>query len=274
MSQNIASRVKLNNGVEMPWLGLGVWQLSSKETIESVGHALKFGYRHIDTATLYGNESEVGLAVRKSGISRDEIFVTTKLWNNDHGRDRAPRAFMESYKELDLGPIDLYLIHWPVEGDRHQTWDALLKVHEEGKCRALGVSNYTIMHLEQLLERTSVVPVIDQVEFHPFLYQKELLEFCRKHKIQLEAYSPLIKGQRLNDPRLVEFATKYKQSPAQICIRWALQHEIVVIPKSSHRDRIEENGTVFDFKLSAKDMAAIDALNEDFRCTWDPSNTP
>jgi len=274
MPLTIGSKVKLNNGVEMPWLGLGVWQLSSKETLECVAHALKFGYRHIDTATLYGNECEVGEAVRKSGIPREQVFVTTKLWNNDQGKDRTPRAFEESLNELKLGYIDLYLIHWPVKGLRQQTWDALLKLQDKGKYRALGVSNYTIKHLEELLANSSVVPAVNQVEFQPFLYQKELLNFCKKHGIQLEAYSPLTKGQRLNDPRLIDVAKRYKRSVPQMLIRWCLQHEVVAIPKSATKKRIEENASIFDFSISEKDMASIDSLNEDFRCTWDPSEIP
>jgi diketogulonate reductase-like aldo/keto reductase len=274
MVLTIESMAKLNNGVQMPWLGLGVWQMSTKETLLSVGHALKVGYRHIDTATLYGNEAEVGEAVRKSGIPREQVFVTTKLWNNDHGRDRAPRSFEESLKELNLGYIDLYLIHWPVAGLRNETWDSLLKVHKDGKCRALGVSNYTIKHLEELLSRSELVPAVNQVEFHPFLFQRELLNFCKKHGIQLEAYSPLTKGKRLKDPEIQEVATRYKRSSAQIMIRWALQHGIVVIPKSSTPTRIEENAKVFDFKISDKDMAFMDMLHEDYRATWDPSEIP
>lgn len=274
MALNINSRVRLNNGIEMPWLGLGVWQMSSKETLECVVHALKFGYRHIDTATLYGNECEVGEAVRKSGIPREQVFVTTKLWNNDQGKDRPARSLEESLKELNLGHIDLYLIHWPVKGLRQQTWDALLKLQDKGKYRALGVSNYTIKHLEELLANSSVVPAVNQVEFQPFLYQKELLRFCKKHGIQLEAYSPLTKGQRLNDPRLLDIAKRYKRSVPQMLIRWCLQHEVVAIPKSATKKRIEENATIFDFSISEKDMAFIDSLNEDFRCTWDPSEIP
>jgi diketogulonate reductase-like aldo/keto reductase len=274
MPLNIGSKVKLNNGVEIPWFGLGVWQMSSWETVEAVGHALRTGYRHIDTATLYGNEREVGEAVRKSRISRDKVFVTTKLWNNDQGRDRAPRAFEESLKELDLGYVDLYLIHWPVKSLRQQSWDALLKLQDQGKYKALGVSNYTIRHLEELLDKSSVVPAVNQVEFHPFLYQKNLLQFCKKHGIQLEAYSPLTKGRRLKDPNLIEVAKKYKKSTAQILIRWCLQHEVVTIPKSSDKKRIEENASVFDFSISDKDMAFLDSLNMGFRSTWDPSDIP
>jgi len=274
MRLRIDSKAKLNNGVEMPWLGLGVWQLSSKETMTCVEHALRFGYRHIDTATLYGNESEVGLGVRKSGIPREEVFVTTKLWNSDHGRDRSVRAFEESLKELGLGYIDLYLIHWPVEKDRTESWNALLKALEAGRTKALGVSNYTVRHLEELLSGSSVVPAVNQVEFHPYLYQKELLEYCRKKGIQLEAYSPLMKGKRLDDFSFVEMAGRYKRSVPQILIRWCLQHGVVVIPKSSHKKRIEENGSVFDFNISAKDMDYLDSLHEDYRSTWDPSNVP
>lgn len=268
----IKSTVTLNNGVNMPLLGLGVYQAVGREGEQAVTWALEVGYRHIDTAKFYGNEVEVGRAVRQSGISREEVFIVTKLWNSDHGYDRARTAFHESRQRLDLGAVDLYLIHWPVSAQRGESWRALEDLYAEGQMRAIGVSNYTIPHLEELLATARVVPAVNQVEFHPWLYQRELLEFCRAHGIQLEAYSPLTKGERLRDPRLTEIARKYGKTPAQILIRWCLQHEVVVIPKSSNPQRIRENADVYDFEISAEDMCRLDAFDERYHCTWDPTH--
>jgi diketogulonate reductase-like aldo/keto reductase len=271
----IDARVKLNNGIEMPVFGLGTFQTrSGRETKDAVLYALQAGYRLIDTAAAYGNEEDVGEAVRKSGIPREEIFITTKLWNTDHGFDRALAAFERSREKLDLSYVDLYLIHWPEGGLRDETWRALEKLLKEGKCRAIGVSNYTIRHFEELLENSSTIPAVNQVEFHPYLYQKELLEFCNSHKIQLEAYSPLTKGRKLNDPELLKIARKYSKTSAQILIRWVLQKGVVVIPKSSRKERIEENSQVFDFEISDDDMKTLDSFNQDYRTSWDPTDVP
>jgi diketogulonate reductase-like aldo/keto reductase len=271
----IDTKVKLNNGVEMPIFGLGTYLAHrGKETREAVLHALEAGYRHIDTAQIYGNEKDVGEAIRKSGIPRQEVFITTKLWNADHGYGAALAACQQSLKRLGLSYIDLYLIHWPVEGLRNESWKALERLLEEGKCRAVGVSNYMIWHLEELLNNLSTVPAVNQVEFSPYLYQKDLLEFCLSHGIQLESYSPLTKGEKLNDPKLVAIASKYSKSPAQILIRWVLQRRIVVIPKSSRKERIYENANVFDFVISQEDMKALDSFNENLRTSWDPSAAP
>lgn len=272
---NIDTKVRLNNGVEMPIFGLGTYQSRrGKETKEAVLAALEAGYRLIDTAAMYENEEDVGEAVRKSGIPREEIFVTTKLWNSDHGYDRTLVAFEDSRRKLGLPYVDLYLIHWPVEGLRNESWKALEKLLKEGKCRAIGVSNYMTWHLKELFRNSSTVPAVNQVEFSPYLYQKDLLKFCRKHDIQLEAYSPLTKGHKLNDPRLGDIGLKYSKSPAQILIRWALQKEVIVIPKSSRRERILENADVFDFAISAKDTKVLDSFNQDLRTSWDPSTAP
>jgi len=271
----IDTKVKLNNGVEMPIFGLGVYQARrGRKTQEAVLVALKAGYRLIDTASMYENEEDVGEALRKSGIPREEVCITTKLWNSDHGYDKALTAFETSRKKLGLSYIDLYLIHWPVEGLRNESWKALETLQKSGKCRAIGVSNYMIWHLEELLNNSSTIPAVNQVEFSPYLYQKDLLEFCRNHDIQLEAYSPLTKGYKLNDPKLVDVASKYSKSPAQILIRWVLQREIVVIPKSSRKDRIVENAYVFDFTISPEDMSLLDSFNQDLRTSWDPSTAP
>jgi len=269
----IDTRIKLNNGVEIPIFGLGTFQTrSGRETHDAVLYTLQAGYRLIDTAAAYGNEEDVGEAVRKSGIAREEIFITTKLWNTDHGYDRALKAFEKSLNRLGLSYVDLYLIHWPEGGLRNESWRALEKLLSEGKCRAIGVSNYTTQHLKELLKNSSTVPAVNQVEFHPYLYQKELLEFCNLHKIQLEAYSPLTKGRKLNDPKLLKIAQKYSRTSAQILIRWVLQKGVVVIPKSSRKERIEENARVFDFEISDEDMKALDSFNQDYRTSWDPTD--
>jgi len=271
----IDARVKLNHGVEMPIFGLGTFQMrSGKETQQAVLYALEAGYRLIDTAQMYGNEEDVGQALRKSGIARAEVFITTKLWNSEHGYQKALNACEESLNKLGLSYVDLYLIHWPVQGLRTETWKAMQTLLEKGKCRAIGVSNYMIRHLEELLDNSETIPAINQVEFSPYLYQKDLLEFCRSHDIQLEAYSPLTKGHKLNDPKVLTIAKKYAKTPAQILIRWVLQKDIVVIPKSSKKERILENADVFDFKISPDDIRLLDSFNQDLRTSWDPSTIP
>jgi len=270
-----AATVKLNNGVDIPLLGLGVYQSPpGKTTQDAVRHALKCGYRLVDTARVYGNEQDVGLALRESGLPREEVFVTTKLWNSDHGYDSTIRACEESLRRLGLKYLDLYLVHWPVSGVRNESWRAMEKMLRDGKCRAIGVSNYTINHLNDLLASSNTIPAVNQVEFHPFLYQQKLLEYCQGHGIQLEAYSPLTRGERLNHPKVVEIAKEHGRTPAQILIRWAVQHSVVAIPKSVRNERILENSRVFDFTLSTNEMNALDSLNEDFRTCWDPSNLP
>lgn len=272
---SIDAKVFLNNGVEMPVFGLGTYLSgSSRETRDIVSYALEIGYRHFDTARFYGNEKDIGEAIRRSGVPREDIFITTKLWNDDHGFHRAWRAFEKSLRDLGCDYIDLYLIHWPVQGLRNESWRALEKLLVDGRCRAIGVSNYTITHLQELLDLSPVMPSVNQVEFHPFLYQKDLLEFCRSHDIRLESYSPLTKGRKLDDPRLGEIARSCAKSPAQILIRWALQKDVIVIPKSSRKDKIRENAAVFDFAISREDMDRLDALHGNFRVTWDPTTVP
>lgn len=268
---NIASRIKLNSGVEIPALGLGTWKTPpGRKTEESVQWALEAGYRHIDTASVYGNEADVGRAITKSGMPREDVFITTKLWNSDH--DKVEKAFEASLKKLHLDYVDLYLMHWPVERVRNKTWERMEKFLEQKKCRAIGVSNFTMKHLEELLKTANIVPAVNQVEFSVYLYQKEVLEFCRKKNIQLECYSPLTRGKKFSDAKLVNLSKKYGKSPAQILIRWTLQHNLVVIPKSQRKERIIENANVFDFKLSPDDLNAMDYFNENFRVCWDPTN--
>jgi diketogulonate reductase-like aldo/keto reductase len=270
----IDTTVKLNNGVEMPIFGLGTYRARAGEAREAVLQALKVGYRLIDTASMYGNEEDIGKALKQSGLSREEVFITTKLWNSDHGYDKALAAFEESRKKLGLDYVDLYLIHWPVEGLRSETWRAMEKLLEQGKCRSIGVSNYMTWHLKELLSHCSIIPAVNQVEFHPYLYLKDLLDFCQSHNIQLESYSPLTKGVKLNDPKLADLALKYSKAPAQILIRWVLQHGVVVIPKSTKKERIEENVHVFDFTISPEDMNALDSFHRNLRTSWDPSRIP
>jgi diketogulonate reductase-like aldo/keto reductase len=271
----IGSAKKLNSGVEIPVLGLGVWQTApGKATQEAVKFALKVGYRHIDTARIYGNEEDVGRGVKDSGVPREQVFVTTKLWNSDHGYDSAIAACEKSLRRLGLGYIDLYLIHWPVPELRDETWKALVELRRRGSCRSIGVSNYTVRHLQGLLDGSEVVPDVDQVEFNPFLYQKDLLGFCENKRIQLEAYSPLTRGTKLKHPVVVEVARRYSRSSAQVMIRWGLQHGLVVIPKSSKPERIKENSEVFGFEISQADMSKLDALSEDLRTVWDPTDEP
>jgi diketogulonate reductase-like aldo/keto reductase len=270
----IDTTVKLNNGVEMPIFGLGTYRARAGEAREAVLQALKVGYRLIDTASMYGNEEDIGKALKQSGLSREEVFITTKLWNSDNGYDKALAAFEESRKKLGLDYVDLYLIHWPVEGLRSETWRAMEKLLEQGKCRSIGVSNYMTWHLKELLSHCSIIPAVNQVEFHPYLYLKDLLDFCQSHNIQLESYSPLTKGVKLNDPKLADLALKYSKAPAQILIRWVLQHGVVVIPKSTKKERIEENVHVFDFTISPEDMNALDSFHRNLRTSWDPSRIP
>lgn len=275
MELNLQSTVKLNNGVEIPRLGLGVFRAPRGEvTRQAVLSALSAGYRHIDTARIYGNERDVGAAVRESGLPRKDIFVTTKLWNEDQGYDSTLRACERSLESLGFEYVDLYLVHWPVPGRRLESWRAMEKLLAEGKCRAIGVSNFLENHLDPLLAHAKVVPAVNQVEQHPFLHQPSLLRYCAGKGIVVEAYSPLTKGLRLGDPCVVEIARKHGKSPAQVLIRWCLQHDLVVIPKSVRAERIRENANVFDFSLSPEDLRTLDGLNEDLYTGWDPTDVP
>ena len=256
-------------------LGLGVYQSPpGRVTRNAVNFALRVGYRHVDTARIYGNEADVGEAVRESGVPRGDLFVTTKLWNSDQGYDSTLRACEASLKRLGLDYLDLYLVHFPVPDVRKETWSAMETLLKKERCRAIGVSNFTIRHLEELIEESHVIPSVNQVEFHPFLYQRELLKYCQKQGIQVEAYSPLARGERLKHPRIGSLAEKYSKTPAQLMIRWGIQHGLVVIPKSTREERIRENGQVFDFDISDDDMRTLDSLNEDLRLNWDPTNVP
>ena len=272
MINSIKDVTLLNNGVKMPWFGLGVWQVENgSEVASAVKAALKAGYLSIDTAAAYGNEEGVGQGIRESGVPRSELFVTTKLWNTNQGYDSTLAAFEESRKKLGLEYIDLYLIHWPVKGKYTETWRAFEKLYRDGAVRAVGVSNFQEHHLLDIFETSKILPMVNQVELHPLLTQNKLRAFCKKHKIQMEAWSPLMQG-HLDIPLLNELAGKYGKSAAQIVLRWDLQNEIVTIPKSIHEARIVENSNVFDFELSEDDMASIAELNKDKRFGSDPDN--
>lgn len=272
MSGSITDTVKLHNGVEMPLLGLGVFQTKDgKEVINAVKWALQAGYRHIDTAAAYGNEVGVGQAIRESGVPREEIFVTTKAWNGDMRAGNTPGAFETSLHKLGLDYIDLYLIHWPVE-TRIEAWRDIEEIYVSGRARAIGVSNFLAHHLQDLLDKTDVVPMVNQMEYHPRLQQPELQTYCREHKIQYEAWSPLMQGGVLQIPELVSLGKKYGKNPVQITLRWMLQNGVVTIPKSVKQQRIIDNAKLFDFELSAEEMALIDGLDTGKRIGADPDN--
>ncbi|MBP1154330.1 MULTISPECIES: aldo/keto reductase [unclassified Paenibacillus] len=269
--QQIGDTKELRGGIRMPWVGLGVWKTKDDEVTQAVQYALDAGYRSIDTAAVYGNEAGVGKALQATSIPRDLLFITTKVWNADQGYDSTLRAFEESRRKLQLEVIDLYLVHWPVKDKYKETWKALVKLQKEGYVRAIGVSNFQPHHLQDIIDDSGVVPLVNQVEFHPLLQQTELRAFCRQHEIQLEAWSPLMQG-NLDLPLLSELANKYGKTPAQIILRWDLQHGVVTIPKSVRESRIRENSDIFDFTLSDEDMMRIDGLNQNKRFGADPDN--
>lgn len=272
MALTIDSRVRLNNGVDMPLLGLGVWQLPEGGVCRrSVLAALEAGVRLVDTATVYGNEREVGEAIRASGVPRDEVFVTTKVWNGDQGYASTKRAFKESLDKLGDAYIDLYLVHWPLTEKRRETWHAMEEILEGGQCRAIGVSNYTEPHLADVLEHGSVVPAVNQFELSPFLQPRGLVEQCRAAGVAVEGYSPLAKAKRMRDKVVRRVAGEAGLSPAQVLIRWALEKGFVTIPRSSDPAHIRENCAVFDAPLSAGHVDALDALDEGYRTSWDPT---
>lgn len=273
MAKHIADTTVLANGVKFPWLGLGVWKAKEGSEVENaVKTAIQTGYRSVDTAAVYQNEEGVGRAIKECGVPREELFITTKVWNADQGYESTLKAFETSRKKLGLEYVDLYLVHWPVKGKYKETWKALEKLYKEGWVRAIGVSNFQVHHLKDLMEDCEVKPMVNQVEFHPYLTQKELLAFCKEQNIQLEAWSPLMQGEVVNVSEIQELAKKYGKTPAQIVLRWDLQHGIVTIPKSVKEHRIKENADIFDFELTAEDMAKLDALNKNHRFGPDPDN--
>ncbi|MFV8518744.1 MULTISPECIES: aldo/keto reductase [Bacillus] len=275
--KNLQSTTTLHNGVEMPWFGLGVFKVEDgPELVEAVKSAIKAGYRSIDTAAIYGNEKAVGEGIRagikEAGISREDLFITSKVWNSDQGYETTLAAYEESLKKLELDYLDLYLVHWPVEGKYKDTWRALETLYKEERVRAIGVSNFQIHHLQDVLADAEMKPMINQVEYHPRLTQKELQAFCKEQGIQMEAWSPLMQGQLLDNETLQEIAHKYGKTTAQIILRWDLQNEVVTIPKSTKEHRIIANADIFNFELTKEDMEKIDALNENHRVGPDPDN--
>ncbi|EKN71611.1 oxidoreductase, aldo/keto reductase family protein [Neobacillus bataviensis LMG 21833] len=271
MPTNLKDTTTLHNGVKMPWLGLGVFKVKEgEEVVESVKAAIRNGYISIDTAAVYGNEEGVGQAIRESGNAREELFVTSKVWNSDQGYETTLKAFETSLNKLGLDYLDLYLIHWPGKDKYKDTWKALEKLYKDGRVRAIGVSNFHVHHLEDLISSAEIKPMVNQVEYHPHLTQKDLQAFCVKEGIQLEAWSPLKQGKLLEEPVLVDIAHKYNKSVAQVILRWDLQNGVVTIPKSIKEHRIIENADVFDFELSAEDMEKISGLNQDSRAGSNP----
>ena len=260
----------LRNGIKMPLLGLGMWDMYGQEAVQAVQWALETGYRLLDTAAMYQNEQETGDGMRNSGVPREEIFVTTKVNNTDQGYDKTLLGFEESLRKLDCGYIDLYLIHWPIKTTRSATWKALEQLYQDGRVRAIGVANYLIPFLEELLPQAAVVPAVNQVEFSPWLYLEDLLNYCRERQILLQAYTPLVRGKKMDDPHLLALSRKYGKTPAQIILRWVLQHGVSAIPKSSNLLRLRANFDVFDFEISESDMLAINNFNENLRVVDDP----
>lgn len=277
MMKNLQATTTLHNGVNMPWFGLGVFKVEEgPELVHAVKTAIQHGYRSIDTAAIYGNEEGVGQGIREgmreAGISREDVFVTSKVWNADLGFESTIAAYETSLAKLGLEYLDLYLIHWPVEGKYKDAWRALETLYKEGRVKAIGVSNFQIHHLEDLMRDAEIKPVINQVEYHPRLTQKELQSFCQKHDIQLEAWSPLMQGQLLDNDVLKEIANKYDKSVAQVILRWDLQNGVITIPKSTKEHRIIENSSIFDFELTKEEMERIDGLNQNYRVGPDPDN--
>jgi len=269
---NISSRITLQDGNSMPLFGLGVWAAQSgKETYDAVFSALKTGYRHIDTAEMYGNEKDVGNAVIDSGLNRDEVFVTTKLWDSGLGYDHALKAFEVSLQKMNLDYVDLYLIHWPEKGSQLIIWRALERIKKEGRSRSIGVSNFAPRHLKELLVEGSEHPAVNQIELSPFLQQEHIYSFCQKENIHLTGYCPLSRGNRFDDPNLSRIAKEMKKSAAQVMIRWALQRGHTVIPKSVSPERIGENANVFDFNLNNEQMKILNGLEEGLRFCPDPA---
>jgi len=264
---------ELNNGVKIPWLGFGVFEVpEGEEVIQSVLWALEAGYRSIDTAKIYRNEEGVGKAIKQSGIPREEIFVTTKVWNRDQGYQSTLDAFDASLKRLQLDYLDLYLIHWPVKGKYVETWRAMETIYKSGKCRSVGVSNFMIPNLEDLKASSELVPAVNQVEYHPYLQSPELYEYSKQHGTVLEAWAPIMKGQVMQVPELIAIGEKYGKTPVQVTLRWVLQKGVIAIPKSVHRERIFSNKDIYDFELSAEDMQVIAGLDRGYRTGPDPFN--
>jgi methylglyoxal/glyoxal reductase len=257
----MSEHVHLRNGIEIPRVGLGVYKMEDgEEVVKAICSAVDIGYRHIDTASFYGNEKGVGKGIKECRVPREELFVTTKVWNDEQGYEETLEAFERSMDKLGLNYLDLYLIHWPVPGKYKETWKALEKLYHDGRVKAIGVCNFMEHHLDDLLKDSEVTPMVNQVEFHPALYQKELAYYCAQKDIQLEAWAPIARGKYFDAAILKQCAEHYNKTPAQIILRWHLQHDVVVIPKSSNPDRQKENFDIFDFNLKSEEIKWIDEL--------------
>ncbi len=267
--------LKMNDNCQIPVVGLGTWKSEpGKTTSQAVLDSLEAGYRHIDTARAYDNETDVGRAVNDSGLPREDLFITTKLWNQHQGYEEAIEACEKSLNRLNCDYIDLYLIHWPLREKRNHSWKAFIELRDRELCKSIGVSNFTIEHLAEIEAKFGILPAVNQVEFHPYHYQKELLDYCNSKNIIIEAYSPLVHARRMDESRLVSISEEMGKTPAQVLIRWAIQRGMVVIPKSVNKDRIIENFSVFDFEISDSQMKKLDSLDESFVTCWDPHNPP
>ena len=270
LSNQMNNSTKLNNGMTMPLLGLGVYDMYKADAERAVEDALAIGNRLIDTASMYENEIEIGNAIKNTGLDRKEIFLTTKLNNTDHGYDQALKAFDDSLKKLDQDYVDLYLIHWPIKEGRAASWKALEKLYEDKRVKAIGVANYNIALLEELKSTANIVPAVNQIEFSPWLFQEDLLNYCKTAGIQVQSYSPITRGLKFSDERLVLLCNKYNKTPAQIVLNWHLQHGISTIPKSSKKERLIENFEATSFTLSKEDVKIMNGFNENFRICDDP----
>lgn len=277
MTNKLKNTVTLNNGAKMPWLGLGVFRAEDNQgLVDAVKGAIKNGYRSIDGAAIYDNEVSMGKGIAEgmklTGILREDLFITSKVWNADLGYESTIEAYETSLKKLGLDYLDLYLIHWPVEGKYKEAWRALEYLYKNGRVKAIGVSNFQVHHLEALLKDSEIKPVINQIEYHPRLTQVKVREFCKQNDIQVEAWSPLMVGQLFDNEVLREIASKHNKSIAQIILRWDIQNDVITIPKSTNEGRIIENSQVFDFELTKEEVEKINSLNQDFRVGPDPDN--
>lgn len=272
LDRMVSPLIELNNGVKIPQLGLGVFEedFDISKTKSAVKYAIDIGYRHIDTAAIYGNEKEVGSAISETDVPRNELFITTKVWNDNQGYDRALKAFDQSLKNLRLDYLDLYLIHWPVKDKREETWKALEEIYQSGRVKAIGVSNYLVPHLEELIRYSHLTPAVNQIEHTPFCNMKDTHDYCKIHGIALESYSPMVRGLKRNHEALVSLARKYGKSTFQILIRWALDNGVITIPKSSSPERIKSNFEVFDFRLDHHDLEVLSTLHDNTRVAEDP----
>ena len=275
MALTIESRINLNDGVSMPLFGIGVWRMEhGRETRKAVTLALELGYIHIDTASMYKNEEDVGAAVQESSLPRENLFITSKVHTSEVGYDATLKAFERSLQKLKLSYIDLYLIHKPVEGFRQNTWKALEKLKKDGTCRSIGVSNFSPRHLDEILEICEFIPAVNQIEMNPFLAQKTISDYCRSKNIHITGFCPLARTEKSKDSEIVDVANECGKTWAQVMIRWSLQKHITTIPKSVNPQRIRENSDVFDFELNEKQMQSLDDLDQGFRLRPDPMDLP